>query len=101
MHAAPRTAVSVGRRLLFAALLASGSVPSRPVPSRLVAVMTVSPYGTDMGSTILGASDRSQSHFDADQLEAMAGCVELINTGRAAAGDGLRDLADLQAMADR
>jgi predicted RNA-binding Zn ribbon-like protein len=63
--------------------------------------MTVSPYGTDMGSTILGASDRSQSHFDADQLEAMAGCVELINTGRVAAGDGLRDLADLQAMADR
>jgi predicted RNA-binding Zn ribbon-like protein len=31
----------------------------------------------------------------------MAGCVELINTGRANAGDLLRDLADLQGMADR
>jgi predicted RNA-binding Zn ribbon-like protein len=31
----------------------------------------------------------------------MTGCVELINTGRAEAGEGLRDLADLQAMADR
>jgi predicted RNA-binding Zn ribbon-like protein len=63
--------------------------------------MTVSPYGTDMGTTLLGASDRGQSHFDADQLEAMTGCVELINTGRARAGDELRDLSDLQEMADR
>ena len=31
----------------------------------------------------------------------MTGFVELINTGRAAAGDGLRTLSDLQAMADR
>jgi predicted RNA-binding Zn ribbon-like protein len=31
----------------------------------------------------------------------MAGCVELINTGRAAGGDELGDLSDLQAMADR
>ena len=31
----------------------------------------------------------------------MAGCVELINTGRASGRDELRDLSDLQAMADR
>jgi predicted RNA-binding Zn ribbon-like protein len=31
----------------------------------------------------------------------MAGCVELINSGRASGGDELRDLPDLQAMADR
>ena len=54
-----------------------------------------------MDATVLGGSDRGQSHFDADQLEAMAGCVELINTGRARAGDTLRDLSDLQGMADR
>jgi predicted RNA-binding Zn ribbon-like protein len=63
--------------------------------------MTVPPYGTDMSFTVKGGDDRSQSHFDADQLEAMTGFVELINTGRAVAGDGLRTLADLQAMADR
>jgi predicted RNA-binding Zn ribbon-like protein len=63
--------------------------------------MTVSPYGTDMGTTLVGTSDSSQSHFDADQIEAMAGCVELINTGRGSDGEELRDLADLQAMADK
>ena len=31
----------------------------------------------------------------------MTGCVELINTGRSGAGDGLQKLADLQEMADR
>jgi len=31
----------------------------------------------------------------------MAGSVELINTGRGTGGDELRDIADLQAMADR
>jgi predicted RNA-binding Zn ribbon-like protein len=31
----------------------------------------------------------------------MTGCVELINTGRSADGDGLGTLADLQEMADR
>jgi len=31
----------------------------------------------------------------------MSGCVELINTGRSADGDGLAKLADLQEMADR
>jgi predicted RNA-binding Zn ribbon-like protein len=63
--------------------------------------MTVSPYGTDMNTTLLGAGDSSQSHFDADQIEAMAGCVELINTGRGSDGDELRTLTDLQSMADK
>jgi predicted RNA-binding Zn ribbon-like protein len=31
----------------------------------------------------------------------MTGCVELINTGRSATGDGLAKLSDLQEMADR
>jgi predicted RNA-binding Zn ribbon-like protein len=31
----------------------------------------------------------------------MSGCVELINTSRSSSGDGLRELADLQEMADR
>jgi predicted RNA-binding Zn ribbon-like protein len=38
--------------------------------------------------------------FDADQLEAMTGCAELINTGRNTAGEQLRTVADLQAFAD-
>lgn len=54
-----------------------------------------------MTTTLTGRDDRSQSHFDADQLEAMTGFVELINTGRATGGEELRTLADLQAMADR
>jgi predicted RNA-binding Zn ribbon-like protein len=66
-----------------------------------MAVMTVSPYGTDMSPTVQGPGDSGQSHFDADQIEAMAGCVELINTGRADDGDELRGIADLQAMADK
>jgi predicted RNA-binding Zn ribbon-like protein len=88
MHAAPSAAVSIGRPAPRAAELS-------------LAVMTVWPYGTDMSTTLKGRDDRSQSHFDADQLEAMTGFAELINTGRAADGDGLRTLADLQAMADR
>ena len=63
--------------------------------------MTDSPYGTDMGTTLRDPADSSQSHFDADQLEAMTGCVELINTGRADAADQLRRVADLQRLADR
>jgi predicted RNA-binding Zn ribbon-like protein len=54
-----------------------------------------------MGISLIGSRDSSQSHFDADQIEAMAGCVELINTGRGAAGDELRAVADLQALADK
>jgi predicted RNA-binding Zn ribbon-like protein len=63
--------------------------------------MTVLPYGADMSTTLRTSGDSSQSHFDADQLEAMTGCVELINTGRSGAGDGLERVADLQQMADR
>src|SRR5262245_56341529 len=85
MQAAPSVAVSTGR----------------PVTPLALPVMTVLPYGADMTTTLRVAGDRSQSHFDADQLEAMTGCVELINTGRSAAGDGLPKLADLQKMADR
>jgi len=84
MQAAPSVAISTGRPVV------------RPLP-----VMTVLPYGTDMGTTLRVAGDRSQSHFDADQLEAMTGCVELINTGRSAAGEALAKLGDLQEMADR
>ena len=85
MHAAPSVAVSIAR------LVAPPALP----------VMTILPYGADMSTTLRVAGDRSQSHFDADQLEAMTGCVELINTGRSAEGDGLLRLADLQEMADR
>jgi predicted RNA-binding Zn ribbon-like protein len=67
----------------------------------LLPVMTVPPYGTDMSNTLRGGRDSSQSHFDADQLEAMSGCVELINTGRAKAGDTLARVADLRGMAAR
>jgi predicted RNA-binding Zn ribbon-like protein len=34
--------------------------------------------------------------FDADQLEALAACAELINTGRSSDGEGLRTMADVQ-----
>jgi predicted RNA-binding Zn ribbon-like protein len=54
-----------------------------------------------MGISLVGSRDSSQSHFDADQIEAMAGCVELINTGRGDDADELAQLADLQAMADK
>ncbi len=64
-------------------------------------VMTVAPYGTDMSNSLRGGRDSSQSHFDADQLEAMSGCVELINTGRAKAADKLVRVADLRDMAAR
>jgi predicted RNA-binding Zn ribbon-like protein len=63
--------------------------------------MTFRPYGTDVDNTVTGRRVSSQSHFDADQLEAMAGCVELINTGRGTGAAGLRDMAGLQAVADK
>ena len=52
-------------------------------------------------STLRERSDRSQSGFGADLLEALEACAELINTGRSADGDGLRDVADVQAFGDR
>ena len=63
--------------------------------------MTDSSYGTDMVARLRDVGDSSQSHFDADQIEAMTGCVELINTGRAGSPDQLRDASDLQRLADR
>jgi CGNR zinc finger/Putative stress-induced transcription regulator len=54
-----------------------------------------------MMSTLGGRSDRSQSGFAADLLEALTACAELINTGRSRDGDGLRDVADVQAFGDR
>jgi predicted RNA-binding Zn ribbon-like protein len=54
-----------------------------------------------MPSTVREQPDRSQSGFDADHLEALTACVELINTGRSSAGDSLRGVADVQALGDR
>jgi hypothetical protein len=54
-----------------------------------------------MSTTLSRWSDSSQSHFDADQIEAMAGCTELINSGRAAAGDPLASVGAVQSFADR
>jgi predicted RNA-binding Zn ribbon-like protein len=54
-----------------------------------------------MDATLGGRADSSQSHFDADQLEAMTGCAELINSGRSSSGDLLPDLAAVQSFADR
>jgi predicted RNA-binding Zn ribbon-like protein len=39
--------------------------------------------------------------FDADQLEALTACAELINTGRAGSRDGLRSMADVYAFGRR
>lgn len=39
--------------------------------------------------------------FDADQLEALQACAELINTGRSRAGEGLRTTADVQEFGRR
>ena len=52
-------------------------------------------------STLRERSDRSQSGFGADLLEALEACTELINTGRSADGEGLRDGTDVQAFGDR
>ena len=51
-----------------------------------------------MTLTLGGRPDRSQSGFGADLLEALAGCVELINTGRSSDGEGLSGLADVAAL---
>jgi predicted RNA-binding Zn ribbon-like protein len=63
--------------------------------------MTDSSYGTDMQPRLRDIADSSQSHFDADQMEALTGCVELINSGRAGSPDPLHDESDLQRLADR
>ena len=78
----------------------SSGLRSANVPASLP-VMTVPAYGADMMSTLRERSDRSQSAFGTDLLEALEACAELINTGRSADGDGLRDVADVQAFGDR
>jgi len=54
-----------------------------------------------MMSTLRERSDRSQSSFGPDLIEALTACTELINTGRDAAGEGLRTVAGVQAIGDR
>lgn len=54
-----------------------------------------------MTPTLGEPADRSQSGFGADLLEALAAGAELINTGRAAAGEELRTVADVQEFGDR
>jgi predicted RNA-binding Zn ribbon-like protein len=54
-----------------------------------------------MTATLRETPDRSQSTFGADLAEALTACAELINTGRAAAGDGLTTVGDVQAFSDR
>jgi predicted RNA-binding Zn ribbon-like protein len=63
--------------------------------------MTFLAYGADMPATLGEPSDRSQSGFGDDQLEALSACAELINTGRSAAGEGLNGVAEVQAFGDR
>ncbi len=54
-----------------------------------------------MATTLWERPDRGQSGFGADLLEALTAGAELINTGRAATGDGLAAVADVQAFGDR
>jgi predicted RNA-binding Zn ribbon-like protein len=53
-----------------------------------------------MSSTLRERPDRSQSAFDADQLEALTACVELVNTGRSGAADELT-LPDVESFGRR
>jgi hypothetical protein len=54
-----------------------------------------------MMATLRERSDRGQSTFGADLIEALTACAELINTGRSPDGDGLRTVEDVQAFGDR
>src|SRR5580698_4587790 len=101
MKEAPSAARTTGLRTL--ALSASLALPRSAggTTSAALAVRSVSSYGTDMSPTLGGRADSSQSHFDADQLEAMDGCAELINSGRSGSGDLLPDLEAVQSFADR
>jgi predicted RNA-binding Zn ribbon-like protein len=58
--------------------------------------MTVLAYGADMTLTVRERTDRSQSGFGADLVEALTACAELINTGRSDAGENLREVADVR-----
>jgi predicted RNA-binding Zn ribbon-like protein len=94
MQAAPSAADTAGEERPPAR-----EVPE-PAPPRLP-VRTVLAYGTGMPPTLREPRDRSQSGFDADLLEALTACAELVNTGRSASGDGLRGLADVRAFGRR
>src|ERR1022692_3023818 len=87
MQAAPRVASSTGRR-------------SPAGGAALLSVRTVLAYAADMVSTVRERADRSQSGFGADLLEALTACVELINTGRSAAGGDL-SLPDVESFGHR
>jgi predicted RNA-binding Zn ribbon-like protein len=63
--------------------------------------MTVLAYGADMASTLRERADRSQSVFDADLVEALTACAELINTGRSPEGERLRGVADVESFGRR
>ncbi|HTW02742.1 MAG TPA: CGNR zinc finger domain-containing protein [Streptosporangiaceae bacterium] len=54
-----------------------------------------------MTATLRERSDRSQSTFGADLIEALTACAELINTGRSPEGEGLSSVADVQAFGDQ
>jgi predicted RNA-binding Zn ribbon-like protein len=54
-----------------------------------------------MSPTLRDSSDRSQSGFGDDLIEALAAGAELINTGRSGDGEGLRDIADVQSFGDK
>ncbi len=54
-----------------------------------------------MKLTLRERTDRSRSGFGADLVEALTACAELINTGRADAGDGLREVADVREFGAR
>jgi predicted RNA-binding Zn ribbon-like protein len=58
--------------------------------------MTVFAYGADMTLTLRERTDRSQSGFGADLVEALTACAELINTGRFEVGENLREVADVR-----
>jgi len=53
-----------------------------------------------MPSTLRERPDRSQSAFDADQLEALTACAELINTGRSGTGEDM-SLPDVESFGHR
>src|SRR6202161_2316659 len=72
--------------------------PFNPAP---LPVRTVLAYGADMSPTLREGSDRSQSPFGTDLVEALQAGTELINTGRDGDDDGLRTVADVQAFGER
>ncbi len=54
-----------------------------------------------MATSLGERADRSQSGFSTDLLEALTACTELINTGRSADGEKLRDIATVQEFGRR